>query len=694
MSIYYKKAIKKTLIILCVFVLCFNLFASLASADYYLTNNELYYQNIPSSGSVSKVLFSIDNQQILLKDPEDIFIDNKDNVYIVNTGSNSVIKLDANLNFVQQYPKDNCNPKAILNGPKGIYVDDDGDLYIADTLNNRIVHLNPQGDFVEEFRQPKETTYDKTAGFIPIKLTIDQFGIMYVVNNGDYRGITTLDAKGRFLGYIGTIKTQFSLTDYLLRVFATKAQITQIAKNVPPYYSNLTTNGDGTIFATSLFEKQSQIKRLTPDGTNVYPLRGYGEYNSQKVFSNLPAFKDLAVNKDGIIFAADNVTSGIYIYDQNGKNIAAFSGIGNEQGKFKSISSMAIDSKNRLYVVDSVLNIIQVLAPTDFRQDVVSAITLYNDGKYNQAIAPWNKVLALDSSYKLAQIGVAKALVKDGKNAEALNLYRQALDKQGYSDAFDEIRMETYRDNFVLVVLIIFAAILVLFFALKYLFKYAKRISNRSLPIDDKHGIKFFIETIVLIICHPIDGFYKIKQNRSNLKIWPLILFVAIIIVEKILYNLIVHFPLANSVVFVDYTQDVVILLLPLLSWMFVSYAITSISDGRQTFLESITSTIYSFTPFIILYLPITALSKLMTLKEAGLYNGLHTMLATWCILLLFCNFQILNEYSFKKAIFTVVKTLFAILCLWLISFLLYIVIYQLFVFVNDIFKEIIFMNR
>jgi tetratricopeptide (TPR) repeat protein len=694
MSIYYKKTIKKTLIILCAFILFCNLFASISSADYYLTDNELYYQIIPSAENVTSVLLSFDKQQIVLKNPQDIFIDNKDNVYIVNSGSNSVIKLDPNLDFVQQFPKQNSNPKAQLNNPKGIYVDNDGDMYIADTRNNRIVHLNPQGEYVEEFKQPTEATYDQKAGFSPTKLSIDQFGIMYIINDMDYHGIITLDAKGRFLGYIGTIKTQFSFTDYIMRIFATKEQKVQIAKNIPPYYSNLTTNGDGTIFATSMFEKQNQIKRLTPAGNDVYPLGEYGETNPQATLNNLPAFVDLAVNKDSVIFAADNVTSKIYIYDQDGNNIAAYSGVGNKQGRFKSISAMAIDSKNRLYVVDNILNIVQVLTPTDFRSNVITAVTLYNDGKYNQAMTPWNNLLSMDSTYKLAQIGVAKSLLRSGKSSEALNLYRQALDKKGYSEAFDQIRMETYRDNFLLIVLIIFAFIFLFYIALKYLFKYAKKVANSSLHLIDKFGIKFFIETVVLIICHPIDAFYRIKQNRNNLKIWPLILFVAIMISEKILYNYVIHFPLASSVVYVDYMQDIVIFMLPLLSWMFVSYAITSISDGKQTLIESVSCTIYSFTPFVILYLPITALSRFMSMQEAGLYSGLQMILSIWCVLLLFCNFQILNEFSFKKAVFTVFKTVFAILCLWLISFLLYIVIYQLFVFVNDIFTEITYMTK
>lgn len=663
------------------------------SADYYLTNDELYLQYMPKSYDVEKVVMSVDDQKIKFSSPQDLFVDEHDNVYVADTNNNRIIKLDANFNFVKQYPDPN-DAKAALNNPTGLYVDGEGDIYVADNGNERIVHLSPEGKFVEEFRQPTEDTYDSEYPFKPTKVYVDEYGIIYAINANDYHGIITLDAKGAFLGYVGTVKTGFDLVQSIMRFIYGESADELLGQNEPPYYLNMTINGDGTIYATSAKEKTNQIKRLTPAGDNVYEEGQFGEENTKIEFNYLPELVDLAVNKDGMVFTADTVTGKIYIYDQNGNSVACFGGEGTKEATFKAISSIAINSKNQILVLDQALNTIQVFTPTDFMENVLQAVTLYNNGKYDESLIPWQKVLEMDSTYKLGQVGVAKSLLRSGKSSESLNLYIKALDKEGYSEAFSQIRTDLFRQNFAWVVLIIIVAIVAVFLAVKYLKKYADRIADRPVPKNDKFGLKFFIETVVCVLFHPMDTFYKIKYNRKSLRVWPLILMFIILVVEKIAFRSIIHFPLTDSAIFVDYFRDLVVFFLPLVSWIIVAYAISSISDGKQTFLETATTTMYSFVPMMLLYLPITALSRLMATSESGLYNGLQLILLLWCLILIYLNFKILNEYSFGKAVWNIIKVLFAILCLWVICFLFLIVISQLLIFIKDIYSEFIYLTK
>lgn len=477
-------------------------------------------------------------------------------------------------------------------------------------------------------------------------------------------------------------------------MFGSAEQIDVAGQESPPYYSNMSINGDGTIYASSSLQESEQLKRLTPAGSNVYATEKFGEPNKKVEYNEMPSFIDLAVTKDKIVFAADVATNKIYIYDQLGNSLAVLGGEGQKKLSFQLISSIAVTSKNEVLVLDSSLNTIQKLSPTDFMSNIFTATTYYNNGRYELATKPWQKVLTMASSYKQAQIGVAKSLLRQGKSKEALSIYEKALDVKGYSEAFEQVRSDFFRANFGWIVLGIVAGIFILMFVIGKLRKYANKIADRRAPENDKFGIKFFIETVVCVLFHPMDAFYRIKYNRKALRVWPVLLMLAILVVEKILFRQIIHFPLTDSVMYVDYFKDLAVFFLPIVSWIVVCYAITSIKDGKQTFIETASSTLYSFVPYMILYIPITALSNIMCTSEAGLYNALQLILMIWCLLLIFCNFKILNEYSFGKAVGTIIIIIFAMVCLWIICFLFYIIVSQLFTFVGDIYTEFVYLTK
>jgi len=53
-----------------------------------------------------------------------------------------------------------------------------------------------------------------------------------------------------------------------------------------------------------------------------------------------------------------------------------------------------------------------------------------------------------------------------------------------------------------------------------------------------------------------------------------------------------------------------------------------------------------------------------------------------------------MNEYVFGRAVFNVVKIIFAVICTWLIICLFVIIVSQLFSFGMDIYKETTIMGR
>ena len=703
------KLFKKIIVVLSLVVVgMLSVAPSVSAAEWTFTDNELGAQRIPDSHQVSNVLITF-GDNVSLNAPEDLFIDKQDNIYIADTGNNRVIKLNPDYTLAKIYAAPEGN-KASLNTPTGLFVDGDGDLYIADTGNYRIVHLSSQGTFIEEWTQPKDNTYDTSYPFAPTKIAIDEFGNIYIVNGMDTHGIITINARGEFMGYIGTIKVPFDLATYFLRMFGSKEIQAKYGQAQPPYFTNIMLHPDGTLYTTNAISRTDQVRRMTPAGKNILPAKFYGETNEDEIIEQgVPTMMDVVANDDGIFYCADRVWQGIYIYDQNGAMIASFGGKGNAKKSFTGISSLGLDSKGNLLVLDKTLANVQVLEPTEFFRNVTTAVTLYNNGKYEDALVYWEKVFAGCANYKIAQEGIARTLLRTNKDISdpevyqqyladmerAKVIYQKALAQPGYSEAFDRIRLEFFRSNFGWVVLIIVAVILLLVFCARVLMRYTKRITNRGIPENDRFGIKFFFETCATILVHPIDCFNRIKLNRKHLRLWPVILMALVLFVEKILFRVFIHFPLiSDSIVHVDYSRDLIMLFLPLVLWIGVSFAMTSISDGKQTFMETMTCSLYCFVPMMIFYLPITLMSHIMSYSEVGIYNGLQSLLLIWCLLLIFCNVKTSNQYSFGKAVATIAKSIFAMLCAVIIVFLFYIIISQLGAFIGEIWQEIIYRGK
>ena len=56
---------------------------------------------------------------------------------------------------------------------------------------------------------------------------------------------------------------------------------------------------------------------------------------------------------------------------------------------------------------------------------------------------------------------------------------------------------------------------------------------------------------------------------------------------------------------------------------------------------------------------------------------------------MLLLSVKLMNEYSFKKLVSTILKTLFAVICVWMIILLFYIILYQTFGFLKNVWTEL-----
>lgn len=231
------------------------------------------------------------------------------------------------------------------------------------------------------------------------------------------------------------------------------------------------------IYATSMEREEGEIKKLNSIGTNIYrkyktignsirnPITDFiekkilkavvagntfkfGEYFDDYGMYIEPIFTDICVDEKGIVTVAERLNGKIYQYDQDGRMLVAFGGLGEKKGTFTRVSALDVDSRGNILILDRINCNIQVFEPTEFIQLVHQATSAYNDGDYAGSYELWRQVLAIDENYDLAHVGIARAYYKQEQYKLSMEESKLVGDRDTYTMAFDEYKYVVLRENF------------------------------------------------------------------------------------------------------------------------------------------------------------------------------------------------------------------------------------------------------
>lgn len=710
------KSLKKLGVSLLTGLLCLIMVSQTALAsgtESYVTGDDSYRQPVPQSYNVIKTINNIGNyedKKVYFKNPQDVFVDDNDNIYIVDTDNHRVVKLNSNYETVNIF----YGPDKAFKKPQGIFVDEDGDMYVADTENNRIVHMDPAGNFVEEFTNPV-TDLDTGESFTPSKLIVSKTGYIYTVRS---ENIMAIDGNGDFRGYYGQTNIGYNLVEALMRIFASEDQLRFVTKRLASSYINLTLGSDGMIYATSMERKEGEIKKLNSIGTNIFRKYGsvgnsisnpvkdfinnvfasavasssfrFGEYFNDEGMYIEPEFADICVDGNGIVTVVERLNGKIYQYDQDGNMLVAFGGLGEKAGTFTRPSAIDVDSKGNLLVLDRINGNLQVFEPTEFIQLVHQATTTYNAGEYSKSYELWRRVLATDENYDLAHVGIAKTYYKQGEFKLSMDESMIVSDRDTYTMAFDEYKYVVLREYFFGIVLLACAIIAAVAFLVVVLLKNAKKaywsyMNNKDQKMGIGQGLLFSFNTLV----HPMDSLEAIRYNRKRINMAiPFILFITAFVV-RMAYLYIVHFPLASiELEDVNPVFEAVKLWIVPISWIPASFMATSISGGESKIPEITFASALSLVPYIVINVPLMFLSNIMSKSQSSWYGVFEALSYVLMFIIMFLTMMILNNYTLKETIGMMLVTAFLMLVLWLVIFLCYILTGRMIQFVISLFEE------
>ncbi|MED1862499.1 YIP1 family protein [Fictibacillus nanhaiensis] len=609
-----------------------------------------------------------------IMNPEDIFSDTKGNLYIADSGTKKILVADKNGKFVREIGK------GVLKSPTGVYVDENENIYVADYEVEKVFRFSQDGKVEEVYGKPDSPLFGKSSSFKPQKVAVDRRGSIYVISEGSTNGIIQLSKDGGFLGYYGVNSTEGSFGTFLQKLLTSESKKANMFMKTPPAPDNIALDDQGLVYSVTEGTTNEVIKKLNVAGKNML----FPDISDEK------SLQDIAVDHDGNIFVVSS-TGEIYEYDSFGNLLFIFGGKDdgtNRLGLFKQPTGITIDPEGRLYVTDKERGMIQVFESTAFSKQVHEGIALFKEGRYVESQKYWEEVLKMNSSFGLAHSAMGSAYYKQQDYDKALEEYEFANDVFGYSDSFWEVRHAWMQENLetVLFALIFFG---ILYYIVKAIDKKKGILNQPRRQIGAIKKQKLIGELLFLFkfFRHPIDSFYYLKRKQYASILSATILYV-ILIVEYIYSRFYTGFIFKTVSSDANLVGELLLLLVPLALFIVVNYLVSTINDGEGRFKDIYIGTIYSLAPFLLFSPILTLLSNVLTYNEAFVYVFSIRIIYAWCLIILFIMLKEIHNYTFSDTIRNIFVTLFGMVIMLLVVFIVFVLIDQVYDFVYSIIKE------
>lgn len=662
----------------------------------------------PAPYSPTAVIRGTDLADIAFKNPQDLFIDEKNQrFYIADTDNARVIMFNADFSDVEILDSyiDGEGKKVRFVSPSGLFVASSGELYIADKGNACVICLNPDFSLKRLYTQPTSKIYDSSTGFKPKKVAVSTDGNVYVVCEGLFEGVVELNSSGEFLGYVGVNLVVPSIWELFWRAVSTRTQRTYMKSFIPVDFNSLDIDGNNFVYTVSQMDNNastSAVKRLNPGGADVlrnsttYAIMGDLRYltEGQSIGSSL--FADIAVMKDGIYAVADSKRSRIFVYDAYGVMLFAFGGTGSLAGDFTTISALDCNGRD-LYVLDSGKGTITLMQPTLYGQLLLSATANFQNGDYKTAVEEYRAVLKFNSNCESAYQGIALSQLQNSEYSTSMRNFRLANDRTNYSKAFKQYRKELFDRYFVLIFLLI-AAILIAMVIRQPVRRMLKKNRSDDMPVEKKSrlpgGIQQYLASLDFCfypIVRPFKGFWELKKERRGtlLAAFTLILmFVLAMLAKQLLTGYIFNFTDLESF---QPLRQIVIMLVPILLFCVSNWCLTTLMDGEGKVKDIIISVAYALVPIILTQIIAIILSNIL-IQDENIYRiVLEYAGYIWTTALLLIGNMTVHNYEMGKAVGMMILTIVGIAVIVFIALVFINLAYEMYNFGFSIYYEILF---
>lgn len=634
-----------------------------------------------------------------LESPSDMYYDGNI-LYVLDAGNSRILKLDSSLKAVGVIENITSDDGTMFTfvGASGLVVDKNGRYYIADTENKRILIVGEDAKVIKVIEKPETSIVGYDFSFDVTKVLINDEGKLLAIAKSINNGAFVFDADGNFSSFFGRSTVQRTvdiILNFIRKQFMTREQIKKQQNYAPATISNYDIDDNGFIYTVTIsgsVQSDNQIRKLNYAGKNIMKSQGiiksYGDLETSRggVFTtnNYTSFSDIDIDDNEFIHLLDDGRGKIFQYTQNGQLIAVYGGYGNQVGMFQK--PIAIETiGEEVIVLDMTARNISVFKPTDYLKALRAAFLDLDTSDPQKAISLWEEVLSYNSNSQFPYYGLGMAYEKLGDYGKAMDYFKLADTANEYSDAYHEYRKQYMSDNILWLAAIVIAVVVLIVVGVKLAKKKLAAMNNGAFSaLENKYTFPLYT------LSHPSDGFQQFKYRKEL----PSYLLSVIIVIAFFLIKVLQFFKtgyIFNGNDPQDYTilstfigSVALVILFTVGNW-----AVCSLLDGNGKMIEIVSVTCYAIIPYLLSQLINVGLSNILTLDEAMTMSIITAIGVIWSAMILLIGLSQVHQYYIGKTIGTMIISLFAMVIIAVIVFLLFSLMQQIIYFVKSIWQEL-----
>ncbi len=192
-------------------------------------------------------------------------------------------------------------------------------------------------------------------------------------------------------------------------------------------------------------------------------------------------------------------------------------------------------------------------------------------------------------------------------------------------------------------------------------------------------------------IVSPFDGFWDLThEKRGSFSAATFIMIMTILTsIWKTRYTSFVFIRVQWE--YFNIIMSICSFLLPFFVWILSNWCLTTLFDGKGNMKDIYIGSCYALTPYVIIQLPMIFVSNYITFEEGAFYSYFLTFSFIWCGLLFLASVMQIHDFSFGKALFSILCILVGMLVIVFLLVLFFSLFSDAIAFFVSLYKEIAF---